>query len=145
MITAILAPTWAVACGGGDNAASGGRYATTTAAPTTTAPAPTTSAAPTTTASLPPISFPSPDAAGSALYKAWTTSNREAAGALRLAPPSELDKLFAARPVAAKNRGCDAGSFGEANCFFGNGQGGVNVALAPAQGGWAIIAIDPFG
>jgi hypothetical protein len=80
------------------------------------------------------------------LFGAWTKSDRNGAGALNLAPPAELDKLFAAVPLpSVKNRGCDDGEFGSASCFFGNGQGGVNVTLSPAPGGWSISAIDPFG
>lgn len=80
------------------------------------------------------------------MYGAWTKGDRASAGALNLAPPAELDKLFAAVPLpAAKNRGCDEGEFDAANCFFGNGQGGVNITLVPVPGGWSVDTIDPFG
>lgn len=128
-----------------------GAAAVTTAAPatsSTTAPEATTAAptAPATTAAPVVAAFPTPAAAGTALYSAWTKGDRAGAGALNLAPPGELDKLFAAAPLAAaKNRGCDDGDFDAASCFFGNGEGGVNVGLVPVAGGWAIATVDPFG
>jgi hypothetical protein len=115
----------------------------------TTVPAPTTIPAPTasTTVAAAVASFPTPSAAGEALFGAWKRGDRQAAGALLVAPPAELDKLFMApaRGAAAKNRGCDDGAFGTASCFFANGQGGVNVTLTPGGGGWQITSIDPFG
>jgi len=134
-------------CGGDDGATSA---TTKVPASTTTTTAVTTTAVPPTEAptTAPPVvhAFATPTAAGAALFGAWTKGDRGAAGALQLAPPSELDKLFAASPLASvKNRGCDDGEFGTASCFFGNGQGGVNVTLNPAPGGWAIATIDPFG
>jgi len=121
---------------------------TTTAAPTTTEAATTTvppATTPPTTAPAPLATFPTPTAAGQALFSAWTKGDRVGAGAVGLAPPAELDKLFAAPPLpAAKNRGCDDGDFDAASCFFGNDQGGVNVGLSPAAGGWSITSIDPF-
>lgn len=115
-----------------------------TVAPETTAP-PATDPPTTPTTTAPPTSaFPTPTAAGAALYQAWTTGSRETSGSL--APAAELDKLFASPPLpGVKNRGCDDGEFGSASCFFGNDQGGVNVGLSPAPGGWSIATIDPFG
>ncbi len=121
--------------------------------PESTSTAPTSEIVPTTAVTLPPTtelpllaSFPTPKDAGAAVYAAWTGSDRAVAGSLGLALPAELDKLFATPPLpAAKNRGCDSGEFGTASCFFGNGQGGVNVTLEPsASGGWSVSAIDPF-
>lgn len=139
----------ASACGG-DSDAAGDTAGEDAAATTTTlaADASTTEAppseAPTTTA-LMPTAFPTPAAAGEALFDAWRSGDRAAAGALNLAPASELDKLFAAPALpTAKNRGCDDGEFGSASCFFGNDQGGVNVGLSTAPGGWSIVTIDPF-
>jgi hypothetical protein len=101
---------------------------------------------PPTTAAPILATFPSPAAAGTALFSVWTSGDRAGAGALNLAPPAELDELFAASPLPdAKNRGCDDGNFDAASCFFGNGQGGVDVGLVPAAGGWSIATIDPFG
>lgn len=101
---------------------------------------------PPTTAAPILATFPSPAAAGTALFSAWISGDRAGAGALNLAPPAELDELFAASPLPdAKNRGCDDGDFDAASCFFGNGQGGVDVGLVPAAGGWSIATIDPFG
>lgn len=115
---------------------------TSTTAPVASTAAPT---APPTSAAPVVATFPTPAAAGTALYSAWTKGERAGAGALNLAPPAELDKLFAAAPLAAaKNRGCDDGDFDAASCFFGNGEGGVNVGLVPAEGGWAVATIDPF-
>ncbi|MFN8051885.1 MAG: hypothetical protein U0Q22_10635 [Acidimicrobiales bacterium] len=138
-----------VACSSGATASSKGSTSTSLAAGTAASTAAPTTAAPTvppTTAPPAVAAFPNPTAAGAALYRAWTTSNRVAAGALSLAPPAELDKLFAAPPRSgAKNRGCDDGDFGSANCFFANDQGGVNVVLTPGPGGWSVSTIDPFG
>lgn len=126
---------------------SGGSEAVTSAAPTSAAP--TSSAPPTTvvvTTTTPAAVFPTPAAAGEALFAAWTAGDRAAAGVANLAPPAELDKLFAAVPSpAARNRGCDEGAFDAAGCFFGDGPGGVNVHLVSAAGGWTIESVDPFG
>lgn len=90
-----------------------------------------------------PAAFPAPDAAGTALFGAWTRGDRPAAGSY--AEAGQLDALFAVPPAGARNRGCDDGAFGGvANCFFGlKSGGGVSVGLAAAPGGgWAIATID---
>ena len=111
-----------------------------TAESSTTLP---TTEAPTTTAA--PTAFATPADAASALFSAWKSGDSAAAGALLLAPAAELDKLFASPALPeAKNRGCDDGEFGTASCFFGNGQGGVNVLLGGAANGWTVSSIDPF-
>lgn len=135
----------ALTAGCGSDSKSSGSTASTTARPTSTSAAVSTTVAPAPTAAPVLQTFASPDAAGDALYGAWTTNNKLAA--TTLAPSAELEKLFAAAPRSdVKNRGCDDGEFGTANCFFGNGQGGVNVTLTPAPaGGWSISSIDPFG
>ncbi len=88
-------------------------------------------------------SFATPSDAGKALFAAWVAGDSTAA--VGLGPDTDIFALFAlpAGP-SAKNRGCDAGEFGSASCFFSNGQGGVNVTLAPGPDGWQISAIAPF-
>lgn len=135
---------------GGDDAGDAGVTPPVEAVTTTTTAGPTTTAVldtlPPTTAPPAVATFPTPTAAGAALFSAWTSGDRAAAGGSNLAPAVELDKLFAVAPLSGvKNRGCDDGEFGSASCFFGNGQGGVNVTLTPAPTGWSIATIDPFG
>lgn len=113
----------------------------TTVAPTT---APPTTAAPT-TVPVPAVDFATPSDAGRALFDVWRSGDRARAGAERLAPAAQLDRLFAAPAApAAKNRGCDSGSFGSAGCFFINEPGGVNISLVPRGQRWIIETIEPF-
>ena len=144
----VLAVVALVVVAGCSSAERGADSSTTSRAVATTTTEPVTTVATTAPPTAPPpvAAFPTPTAAGAALFGAWTTGDRATAGALNLAPASELDKLYAAAPgPSVKNRGCDDGDFGDASCFFGNGQGGVNVGLVPAAGGWSIATIDPFG
>jgi hypothetical protein len=104
----------------------------------------TTEPATTTTEAL-PTAFGSPTAAATALFKAWSTNDRVGADERHLAPRAELDKLFAKPALkGARLRTCDDGAFGKASCFFGNGQGGVDITLLPAGKGWSISLIEAY-
>lgn len=89
--------------------------------------------------------FAGPDDAAVALFEAWTTGDEAAAVRAGLGPPDQLAALFATPvDVDVRRRTCSTGEFGVASCFFGNGQGGVNIELEPAGDGWTIVRIDPF-
>lgn len=126
--------------------------ATTVADPSNTTVAPATdptAADPTevdptaTTETVVVKSFATPTDAGKELFAVWRSG--DGAAAAGLAQPVEILKLFAVPALPeAKNRGCDDGAFGAANCFFGNGQGGVNVSLVPGPNGWQIDTIEAY-
>lgn len=144
LLATTLVAALVTGCGGaGDEPASGASSVTAstvvTSAPPTTAAVST--AAPTTV--FVPAAFPTPAAAGTALFGAWAEGDRAAAGSY--AQAGQIDALFAVPPAGARNRGCDDGAFGGvANCFFGlRSGGGVSVGLnAAPDGGWAITSID---
>ena len=113
--------------------------------PASVGPTTTIVAAATTTTTVLPAAFATPSDAGERLFALWASGNRDATTAEGVLTPADADRLFAVAPDAqAKNRGCDAGEFGTANCFFGNGAGGVNLTLAEVPGGWTITSVEPF-
>ncbi|HBX78513.1 MAG TPA: hypothetical protein DEG43_12785 [Acidimicrobiaceae bacterium] len=91
------------------------------------------------------MAFESPGAAAKAVSAAWEAGDLQAAQLAGLAPPAELEKLFGAPPVVAlKDRGCDDGIDGAANCFIANGDGGVNISLRAGERGWEIEFLDAY-
>lgn len=89
--------------------------------------------------------FASPKVAADLLFAAWTSGDRSAADAAHWALPAELDELFGAAAVAApKNRGCDEGLGGMSQCFVANGNGGIDIDLVAAPGGWTVQSITAF-
>lgn len=142
LVLALAVTVFLAGCSGGAKAATSTSIASVTSTlATTPSTAPRTTAVPTTV--FVPRAFPTPSAAGSAIFAAWTKGDRIVAGAY--AEAGQLDALFGVPPAGARNRGCDDGAFGGvANCFFGlRSGGGVSVGLsAAAGGGWVVATID---
>lgn len=112
---------------------------------------PTSSTAPvevstttTTGAPLPLAAWQTPREAADLLYTAWVVGSRERADTERWAEPAELDKLFATPLVDPRNRGCDDGLGGMAQCFVANGQGGIDIDLTKHGESWIVTGIAPF-
>jgi len=155
---ALTAVAMCAAVGGcGGDGGAGGPAPPVTAATSTTSTTSTTSVStaaitPTVTASTPtstvaptPAVFPSPRAAADLLFSAWISGDRAVADASHWAPAPELDKLFGAAVIATpRNRGCDDGLGGMSQCFVANGNGGIDIDLVAASGGWTVQTITPF-